>query len=68
MKEECILIVAILNYLLASLLRLSLSVLLANRNDSRQMKEVIIQYCYIVFRTILLRILSFLQFTFCSVV
>ena len=32
------------------------------------MKEVIIQYCYIVFRTILLRILSFLQFTFCSVV
>ena len=54
--------------MLASLLRLSLSVLLANRNSNGKVKELFIQYCCIVFRAILLCILSSLQIAFCSVV
>ena len=57
-----------LDCILTSLLRLSLSVLLANRNNNRQMKEVIMKNYWIEFRTILLRILSSLQIAFCSVV
>ena len=58
----------VLNCILASLLRLSLSVLLANRKNNGKVKELIMQYCYIVFQTILLRLLASLQITFCSVV
>ena len=58
----------VLDCILVSLLRLSLYALLANRNNNRQMKELIIQYCCIVFRTILLHLLFSLQIAFCSVV
>ena len=57
-----------LNCILASLLRLSLSVLLANLRNNGKVKELIIQYCYIVFQTLLLLILSSLHIAFCSVV
>ena len=58
----------VLNCILTSLLLPSLSVLLANRSNNRKVKELFIQYCCIVFRSILLRILSSLQIAFCSVV
>ena len=41
MKEEWILIVAILNGILTSLLRLGPSVLLANRSNNGKVKELI---------------------------
>lgn len=68
MKDNFILIVNSLNCILASLLRLGPYTFLANRSNNRQMKELIMQYCYIVFQTILLFILSSLQIAFCSVV
>ena len=58
----------VLDGILASLLRLSLSVLLSSRNNSGKEMELIIQYCCIISQTILLRILSSLQIAFCSVV
>ena len=58
----------VLDGILASLLRLILSVLLASRNNSGKEMELIIQYCCIISQTILLRILSSLQIAFCSVV
>ena len=58
----------ILDCILASLLRLSLSVLLASRNNSGKEMDLIIQYCCIISQTILLRILSSLQVAFYSVV
>ena len=58
----------VLDCILVSLLRQSLDALLANRKNNGKVKELIIQYCCIVFRTILLRILSSLQIAFCSVV
>ena len=58
----------VLNCILASLLRLSLSVLLANRKNNGKVKELIMRYCYIVFRTILQRIFSSMQIAFYSVV
>ena len=67
MKEEYVLIAGIFNCILASLLRLSLSVLLTIRNDSRKEKELIMQYCFIVLRAILMRIFSSLQIAFYSV-
>ena len=57
-----------LNCILASLLGLSLSVLLANRRSNGKVRELIMQYRWIVYRSLLLRILSSLQIAFCSVV
>ncbi len=57
-----------LNCILASLLGLRLSVLLANRRSNGKVRELIMQYCWIVYRSLLLRILSFLQIAFCTVV
>ena len=57
-----------LNCILASLLGLRLSVLLANRRSNGKVRELIMQYRWIVFRALLLRILSSLQIAFCSVV
>ncbi len=57
-----------LDCILASLLRLSLSAFLANRNNNVKEKELIMQYRCIVFQTILLLILSSLQIAFFSVV
>ena len=57
-----------LNCILASLLGLHLSVLLANRRSNGKVRELIMQYRWIVFQALLLRILSSLQIAFCSVV
>ena len=57
-----------LNCILASLLGLRLSVLLANRRSNGKVRELIMQYRWIVYRSLLLRILSSLQIAFCSVV
>ena len=58
----------VLDCILASLLRLGLSVLLANRRSNGKVRELIMQYRWIVYRSLLLRILSSLQIAFCSVV
>ena len=58
----------VLDCILASLLQLSPSILLANRSSNGKVKELIMQYYCVVFRAILLRILSSLQIAFCSVV
>ena len=57
-----------LNCILASLLGLHLSVLLANRRSNGKERELIMQYRWIVYRSLLLRILSSLQIAFCTVV
>ena len=57
-----------LNCILASLLGLRLSVLLTNRRSNGKVRELITQYRWIVYRALLLRILSSLQIAFCSVV
>ena len=58
----------VLNCILTSLLLLCFYAFLANRSNNRQMKEVIMWYCWIVFRSILMRLLSSLQIAFYSVV
>ena len=68
MNEERILMGNVLDCILASPLGLGLSILLANRRNNGKEKELIMRYCYIVFRSILLRILSSLQIAFYSVV
>ena len=57
-----------LGCILASLLGLRLSFLLANRRSNGKVRELIMQYRWIVYRSLLLRILSSLQIAFCSVV
>ena len=56
------------NCILASLLGLRLSVLLTNRRSNGKVRELIMQYRWIVYRSLLLCILSSLQIAFCSVV
>ena len=57
-----------LGCILGSRLGLCLSVLLANRRSNGKVRELIMQYRWIVHRSLTLRILSSLQIAFCSVV